>query len=84
MYLNHIILGLGTFFSINVMSRGNHALRRGIRKPHKLKVSFYEVHMTELEKYLAIFPSSKASKIGEIYLNKIILYSILNGQGVGF
>ena len=44
------------------MSRVNHALRRGIRKPHKLKVSFYEVHMTELEKYLAIFPSSKASK----------------------
>ena len=69
--LNHIILGLGTFFSpVNILSKQNHVMCRGMGKSRRLKVRCYTAHLIDLNEYLAEFPGAKASdKIGETELN---------------
>ena len=62
-HLNHIILSLDTyFFPINVLSKQNFAMRRGIRNPWKLKVRRLAARMIEINEYLDAFSEAKASE----------------------
>ena len=54
--LNRIILGLGAqFYSINVLSKQERAMHRGMRKPRKLKVRRYAACISELDEYTTSF-----------------------------
>ena len=61
-HLKSIILGLVThFYPVNVLSKQNHNMRRGMRKYYGLKVRRYAVRMIYLDKYLDLLPREKAS-----------------------
>ena len=67
---------------MNQLSKKNHAMRRGIRKPHKLKVRNYADRLIDLNEYVSDLPVGKASdKIGETELNEIPLNSMPNLWG---
>ena len=65
--LNHIILGLGTyFFPINALSKQKRAMHHGMSKPCKLKVRLYDACLIYLNYNLGVFPGAKANdKVGE-------------------
>ena len=46
--LTRTILGLSTYFSINVLSKQTCVMRHGMRKPHELKLRRYAARMIEL------------------------------------
>ena len=58
----YIILGLVTyFFPVNALSNQKRAMRRGVRKPHILKVRRHADRMIDLNKYWDMFPGAKIS-----------------------
>ena len=66
-------------FLINALSKKNCAMRRGMMKPHGLKVRCYAACMVGVNEYLDTLPGAKENgKIGEMELNKIILKSMQN------
>ena len=57
-----IILGLGTyFFLVNVLSKQNHTMHRGMRNPRGLKVRRYAARLICPSEYLAVLLRVKAS-----------------------
>ena len=79
-YLMSIILGFGAhFFPVNAISKQNHAMRRGMRKPGGLKLRHYSSCLIDVNKYLDVFPVSKSSdKICVTELNDFFSNSMLN------
>ena len=67
------------FFPVNVTSNKKHVIRRGMKKPHKLRVRFYAAHPTDINEHLDTFPGLKTSdKICDMEFNEILLNSIPN------
>ena len=58
-------------------------MRRGMKKPHSLKVRRYLVRMIDLNKYLSVFPGAKeGNKICETELNEILLNGTPNSWSI--
>ena len=54
--LSSILLGLGKhFFPVNALSKQKHTMRRGMIKPHVLKVRRYTNCLIEINEYLTVF-----------------------------
>ena len=79
-YLNCNVLDLGTYFFLLMSSQKEEkVMRRGMRKPCKLKVRRYAAHMIKINEYLDVFLGAKASeKVGDTELNEILLNIIPN------
>ena len=67
------------FFSVDLLSKQNHAMRRCMKKTHRFKVKRYAARLSYLNDYLASFTgSTMTDKIGFTELNDILLNSTPN------
>ena len=65
-------------FPVNYLSKKKRVMRRGMRKPHTLKVGCYTDRLIDLKKYLALFPGAKLpEKIGVAQVNYFMTASLL-------
>ena len=73
-----IILGLGEYFTpVNSLANQKRMMRRGMRKPGRLKVRRYTDFLIDLNEYLVFLPGAKLTdKIGMMELNGILLNSM--------
>ena len=80
-HLNLIQEGLlEYFFPINTLSKQKCAMRRGIRKPRRTTLKRFATRLTEMNKFLPLFPGSDASKKMEMEeLDEILLRAAPNG-----
>ena len=61
-HLKSIILGLRAyFFPVNALPEQQCMIRRGMRKPHSVKVRRYTACIIDINEYLAVLTGSKAS-----------------------
>ena len=72
-HLKEVVMGLVTFFSLNLLSRQKRMMRFSISKLHSINTRRYTAQITELNDYLDIFPGSdNFNNMIESYLNNII------------
>ena len=66
-------------FTVNALSKQNCTMRRGMRKPHGLKVRLYVHRLIDFNDYLPSFPgSTPTQKIGMTELNEMFFNSMPN------
>ena len=78
--VDYLLKGLAWyFFSVDLLSKQNRAMRRCMIKPHRFKVKRYAARLSYLNDYLASFTgSTMTDKIGFTELNDILLNSMPN------